>query len=552
MDRDTALALEPFPLAETLVDELLEEVDEELLEELLWPNASSRSRSAGSLQAVRHNIPVTATYRLFIPSSPAKYPRDSVCSTAKRNRRFTEKSMTDNTPLIQPDRGQDAIAIHTVTKNGFKDWAKSLTAAQRASLAAQKFTGKSGQKAIVSDGDAWFAACGISDPEALDSWALASLSGSLPAGTYRLAKGEAGLALHGWQTAQYRFIRYKDAKDAEGPRILLTKQVKAIEPAIAEATADMLVRDLVNTPAEDMGPAALEAECEKLAKAHSATLKVTKGDALESGYPMVHAVGRAAERKHAPRLLHLEWGSDKDPVLALVGKGVCFDSGGLDIKPAAGMRLMKKDMGGAAHAIALAGLIMGAGLKVKLHLYVPAVENAIAGNAFRPGDILSSRKGLTVEIGNTDAEGRLILGDALTRASEDNPDLIIDFATLTGAARVALGPDLPALMTRRDETAEALITAGKACGDEPWRLPLHDGYRDYLNSDVADLGNISGNPYAGASVAGLFLDRFVGEGIEWAHFDTFAWRPSPKPGRSKGGAALGLRAAWHMLQERYG
>jgi len=210
--------------------------------------------------------------------------------------------MTDNTPLIQPDRGQDAIAIHTVTKNGFKDWAKSLTAAQRASLAAQKFTGKSGQKAIVSDGDAWFAACGISDPEALDSWALASLSGSLPAGTYRLAKGEAGLALHGWQTAQYRFIRYKDAKDAEGPRILLTKQVKAIEPAIAEATADMLVRDLVNTPAEDMGPAALEAECEKLAKAHSATLKVTKGDALESGYPMVHAVGRAAERKHAPRL----------------------------------------------------------------------------------------------------------------------------------------------------------------------------------------------------------------------------------------------------------
>jgi leucyl aminopeptidase len=314
----------------------------------------------------------------------------------------------------------------------------------------------------------------------------------------------------------------------------------------------MLVRDLVNTPAEDMGPAALEAECEKLAQTYSAKLKVTKGDALENGYPMVHAVGRAAERKHAPRLLHLEWGSDKDPALAIVGKGVCFDSGGLDIKPAAGMRLMKKDMGGAAHAIALAGLVMGAGLKVKLHLYVPAVENAIAGNAFRPGDILSSRKGLTVEIGNTDAEGRLILGDALTRASEDNPDLIIDFATLTGAARVALGPDLPALMARHDETADALIAAGKACGDEPWRLPLPDAYREYLNSDVADLGNISGNPYAGASVAGLFLDRFVAEGIDWAHFDTFAWRPSPKPGRPKGGAALGLRAAWHMLQARFG
>jgi leucyl aminopeptidase len=460
--------------------------------------------------------------------------------------------MTEKTPLIQPDRGQDATVIHLVDSDGFDDWAKSLSGSQRAALTAQKFTGKSGQKAIVSNGESWFAACGVTDTEKLTSWSLASLAGSLPEGTYRLAKGDAGLALHGWQTAQYRFARYKAAKDAAGPRILLTKQVKAIEPAIAEAAAEMLVRDLVNTPAEDMGPAALEAECEKLAQTYSAKLKVTKGDALENGYPMVHAVGRAAERKHAPRLLHLEWGSDKDPVLAIVGKGVCFDSGGLDIKPAAGMRLMKKDMGGAAHAIALAGLVMGAGLKVKLHLYVPAVENAIAGNAFRPGDILSSRKGLTVEIGNTDAEGRLILGDALTRASEDNPDLIIDFATLTGAARVALGPDLPALMARHDETADALIAAGKAVGDEPWRLPLPDAYREYLNSDVADLGNISGNPYAGASVAGLFLDRFVAEGIDWAHFDTFAWRPSPKPGRPKGGAALGLRAAWHMLQARFG
>ena len=464
--------------------------------------------------------------------------------------------MTEKTPLIQPDRGQDAITIHLVNAGGFESWIKDLSKAQRAALAAQKFTGKSGQKAIVSNGDNWFAVCGVSDPEKLNSWSLASLAGSLPQGTYRLASGEAGLALHGWQTAQYRFTRYKDAKDVEGPRVLLTKEVKAIEPAIAEASADMLVRDLVNTPAEDMGPAALEAECEKLAKAHSGKLKVTKGDALESGYPMVHAVGRAAERKHAPRIMHLEWSpqgiGDDAPILALVGKGVCFDSGGLDIKPASGMRLMKKDMGGAAHAIALADLVMGAGLKVKLHLYIPAVENAIAGNAFRPGDILSTRKGLTVEIGNTDAEGRLILGDALTRASEDNPDLIIDFATLTGAARVALGPDLPALMTREDATADALIAAGKACGDEPWRLPLHAGYADYLNSDVADLNNISGNPYAGASVAGLFLDRFVGEDIDWVHFDTFAWRPSAKPGRSKGGAALGLRAAWHMLQERFG
>jgi len=267
---------------------------------------------------------------------------------------------------------------------------------------------------------------------------------------------------------------------------------------------------------------------------------------------MVHAVGRAAARHHAPRLMHLVWGDPVHPVLAVVGKGVCFDSGGLDIKPASGMRLMKKDMGGAAHALALAGLIMGARLKVRLHLLIPAVENAISGNAFRPGDILKTRKGLTVEIDNTDAEGRLILGDALTRASEENPDLIVDFATLTGAARVALGPDLPALFARRDETAEAFLAAGRANDDPVWRLPLHEAYREYLSSDVADMANSAPNPFAGASVAGLFLDRFVGEGIDWVHFDTFAWTPAPKPGRARGGRGLGLRASWHAIRSRYG
>ncbi len=267
---------------------------------------------------------------------------------------------------------------------------------------------------------------------------------------------------------------------------------------------------------------------------------------------MVHAVGRAAARSHAPRMIELTWGDDKHPRLAIVGKGVCFDSGGLDIKPGSGMLLMKKDMGGAAHALALAGLIMGAGLKVRLHCLVPAVENAIAGNAFRPGDVLRSRKGLSVEIGNTDAEGRLILGDALALACESEPDLVIDFATLTGAARVALGPDLPALFARQDETADELIAAGKAHDDPVWRLPLHEGYAEYLKSDIADTNNAHGNAFAGASVAGLFLDKFVSEGTDWAHFDTFAWRPAPKPGRAKGGAALGLRAAWHMLQARYG
>ncbi|GMN13153.1 leucyl aminopeptidase family protein [Altererythrobacter sp. MTPC7] len=460
--------------------------------------------------------------------------------------------MNDIKDLIQPDRDQNAVPIHLVNEDGFADWSKSLTAGQRASLEGQKFTGKGYQVAIVPDGDGWFAVGGVADPDALSSWCMAKLAEMLPEGTYRRANGEPGPAMHGWLTAQYRFTRYKDDESAAGPRILLTKQVRAIEPAIAEAAAVMQVMRMVDTPAEDMGPAAIEAECEALVKAHGATMDVVKGDALEQGYPMVHAVGRAADRKHSPRLMHLKWGKESDPVVAIVGKGVCFDSGGLDVKSAAGMKLMKKDMGGSAHAIALAGLVMQANLPVRLHLMVPAVENAISSNAFRPGDVLNSRKGLTVEIGNTDAEGRLILGDALTRASEENPELIIDFATLTGAARVALGPDLPALMTRRDETAADLIAAGKANDDEPWRLPLPDAYREYLASDIADTNNAHGNAYAGASVAGLFLDKFVGDGIDWAHFDTFGWRPFPKPGRPKGGAAYGLRASYHMLLGRYG
>ena len=460
--------------------------------------------------------------------------------------------MTDIKDLIQPDRGQDAIAIRLTTTAEFESLAKSLSSGQRASLKGQRFEGTPGTVGIVPEGDGFFAVGGVADPENLGAYCLAALAEKLPEGTYRLVDREPGAAVFGWLTAHYRFTRYKDDEAAQGPRVLLTSQVGRLPGYIAEAEAEMLVRDLVNTPAEDMGPAALEAQFERLVKEHGGELKVTRGDELEQGYPMVHAVGRAADRKHAPRIMHLEWGEKDAPVLAIVGKGVCFDSGGLDVKPGAGMRLMKKDMGGAAHAIALAGLVMGAGLKVRLHLLVPAVENAISGDAFRPGDVLSSRKGLSVEIHNTDAEGRLILGDALTRASEEKPELIIDFATLTGAARVALGPDYAAMMARRDGTADALIEAGRKVEDEPWRLPLPDAYREYLKSDIADLVNAHSNPYAGASVAGLFLDRFVEEGVDWVHFDTFAWRPFPKPGRTKGGTAYGLRASWQMLKERFG
>ena len=464
--------------------------------------------------------------------------------------------MTDKHALIQPDRGQQATPIHLVDKAGLEPFIKGLSVPQRAALAAQKFEGDGYAHAIFPDGDGWAVVAGVANTASLSSWCLAKLAEVLPAGTYRRADGDPGAALYGWVTGQYRFDRYKKEGAKEGPRVLLTKEVKAIEPMLAEAAATAWVRDLVNTPAEDMGPAELEAEAEGLAKSYAgkfgAELHITKGDTLEREFPMVHAVGRAAERAKAPRMIEIEWGDPKHPRIAVVGKGVCFDSGGLDIKPSSGMLLMKKDMGGAAHALALARLIMQSGLPVRLHLLVPAVENAIAGNAFRPGDVLRSRAGISVEIGNTDAEGRLILGDALTRAGEEKPELLLDFATLTGAARSAVGPDLPALFARRDETADDLFRLGAESDDPNWRLPLWDGYREYLKSDVADLSNNSPNPFAGASVAALFLDRFVPEGLDWAHFDTFAWRPASKPGRPKGGEALGLRASWRMLQARYG
>ena len=459
--------------------------------------------------------------------------------------------MTDRNALIQPDKGQDAQAIHLVNKDGLPSWLASLNARQRAAVAAQKFEGGGYEYAIVPDDDGWFVVSGVANPERLSSWCMAKLAEVLPAGTYRRAGGDAGPALLGWVTGQYRFDRYRSEPAVQGPRILLTGQVKAIGPAMAEAEATAWVRDLVNTPAEDMGPAELEHAAEGLAKAFKAELKVTRGDALERGFPMVHMVGRAAARDKAPRMIELEWGNPKHPRLAIIGKGVTFDSGGLDLKPGSSMLLMKKDMGGAAHALALARLVMASGLKVRLHLLVPAAENSVSGNAFRPGDVLKSRAGISVEIGNTDAEGRLLLGDALARAGEEKPELIVDFATLTGAARSALGPDLPALFARREETASALLTAGKEADDACWQLPLWDGYREYLKSDIADINNSHTNGYAGASVAALFLDKFVPEGTDWAHFDTFAWRPVAKPGRPKGGDALGLRATWRMLQNRF-
>ena len=435
---------------------------------------------------------------------------------------------------------------------GFDDWRKSLPPRGRAAVAAQRFAGKAGEFAIVPGDrdDDWMAAIGVETAATPGPWSLAKAAESLPEGSYRL-EAAPGPALLGWLLAQHRFERYRRPETVCGPRLLLTADPARIEGAVRLAGAVALVRDLVNTPTEDMGPAHLEAAAEGVAKASGAVIRVTKGEELARDYPLIHAVGRAAAVDRAPRLIELEWGDPAHPRIAIVGKGVCFDTGGLDIKPSSGMRLMKKDMGGAAHALALAGLVMETRLPVRMHLLVPAVENAIAGNAMRPGDVLRSRKGLTVEVSNTDAEGRLILADALTRAGEAQPELILDFATLTGAARVALGPDLPATFTNDDRLAEQLLAAGEAEMDPLWRLPLWPGYDEMLRSDIADLDNAPEGGMAGAITAALFLQRFVDPATPWAHLDTFAWRPAAKPGRPKGGEALGLSACWAMLRARY-
>ena len=451
---------------------------------------------------------------------------------------------------LKPDRGEPATRLHIVDATGLDDWRARQPLAVRAALDGQKFTAAPDSVAVVADGDGWQAVVGVKSADAPAPWCLARAAEVLPEGTYR-ASSPAGRATLGWLLGQHRFDRYRSG-DKAGPRVLLSDDPATIGATVRLASATALVRDLVDTPAADMGPPHLEAEAKRIAHAHGATLNVTRGASLDEGYPLIAAVGRAASRDFAPRLIEVEWGNPAHPRATIVGKGVCFDSGGLDIKPSSGMRLMKKDMGGAAHAIALAELVMAARLPVRLHLLIPAVENAIAGNAFRPGDIIRSRKGLSIEIGNTDAEGRLVLADALTRAVEAEPVLIVDFATLTGAARVALGPDLPALFGNDDTLAEAALAAGLATDDPLWRLPLHDGYDDMLKSDIADLNNAPDGGFAGAITAAMFLRRFVPATIPWLHLDTFAWRPTAKPGRPKGGAALGLSAIWTLLQDHFG
>jgi leucyl aminopeptidase len=454
--------------------------------------------------------------------------------------------------LIQPDNEQAATLIHITDKGRFETWLALQSDAARTAIKAQKFDGNANDIAILpgdKPGD-WSVVAGVSDAAALGVWHLAKAAESLPEGTYRLADYDAGDAMLGWILGQYRYQEYLSEPKLVGPRVLLVREPARIPMAELQAEATALVRDLVNRPASDLGPVALETEAKRIAKAHKADVTVTAGEALETGYPLIHAVGKAAAREHAPRLIELEWGDPRHPRIAIVGKGITFDSGGLDIKPASGMRLMKKDMGGAAHALALAELIMAAHLPVRLHMLVAAAENSIAGNAMRPGDIIKSRKGISVEIDNTDAEGRLVLADALTKAIQDEAALIIDFATLTGAARVALGPDLPAMFSNDESVANGILEAAKAASDPLWRMPLWAPYMEMLDSDIADTSN-SGGAFAGAVTAALFLQKFVPDDVPWVHLDTFAWRPTSKPGRPKGGEALGLRAVFRYLTETY-
>nr|WP_229743570.1 leucyl aminopeptidase family protein [Aliidongia dinghuensis] len=443
-----------------------------------------------------------------------------------------------------------------VTTESFGEWKAGYPGAVAAWLAATGFTGEAGKTALVPgpDGHLSMVVQGVAADEPL--WALAGLPDSLPEGTYRLGfdseslfgKGAGTRVALGWALGSYVFSRYKAPKRKFAQLVWPESADRATVTALADGLT--LARDLINTPTEDMGPAELAQAAATLAERHGAKTRLVVGDELlTNNYPTIHAVGRASDR--APRLIDITWGKEDAPKLTLVGKGVCFDSGGLDIKPASGMKLMKKDMGGAATVLGLAHAVMASGLNVRLRVLVPAVENAISGNAFRPMDVFKTRKGLTVEIGNTDAEGRLILCDALAEATTEEPALLIDMATLTGAARVALGPELPVMFSNDDTVAAELLAAGTAEADPLWRLPLWKPYRKYLDSKIADINNASDSGFAGAITAALYLQEFVSAKVSWVHIDTFAWNQASRAGRPEGGEGLALRALYHLIQKRF-
>ncbi len=469
--------------------------------------------------------------------------------------------------LFVVDKGRPACPIYLLTKQGLKDWLEDHAGKQAAWVETNHFKARRGEMLILPDksggieavllgqGASQGASESASGRSEIDIFTIGSLSKALPSGVYRLAHDldaeDMELAAHAWMIGTYHFDKYLPQKpDFEAPQLVLPKDCR-LDRIMALGEAVFLARDLINTPAADMGPVELEMAALKLAEKFDAEIDVIAGDALvEANYPLIHAVGRAAY--DAPRLIDIRWGNPEGKKLVLVGKGVCFDSGGLNLKPGAYMDLMKKDMGGAANILGLAGAVMQCGLDVNLRVLIGAVENAIGPEAFRPGDILPSRQGMTVEIGNTDAEGRLVLADMLTEAESEQPDLIIDMATLTGAARTALGPEVAPFFVRQDNVAHDLEAAVQAENDPMWRLPLWAGYDDWLSSRIADVRNISSGPHAGAITAALFLSRFVDRKTDWIHCDIYAWNPKSSPGRPVGGEAQGMRALFRMLEQRYG
>ena len=452
--------------------------------------------------------------------------------------------------LVPAAQGEGAIPIRFVgpdaaLDDGARRWAE-----------LHGFEGKPGQLLIVPDAGGGVSQVLVGAGREFDPMSARGLSARLPGGLYRLEAepAPARQAALAFLLGTYVFDRYKARPDKPPVRLVAPDGLDLAETSrIAAAAA--LAREMVDTPAADMGPLQIETIAREIAEESGAAITVTQGDALlDANYPAVHAVGRAAAPHRAPRLIEIGWKLDRVdlPLVALVGKGVVFDTGGLDLKPAAGMRNMKKDMGGSAHALALGRLVMQADLPVRLVVIVAAVENAVSADSFRPGDILNSRKGLTIEIGNTDAEGRLILADALTRAGEHQPDLTLDFATLTGAARIALGPELPPLYTDDEDLAAGVLDAAEAVRDPLWRMPLWPGYRAALDTEIADMKNDSSAwAQAGSVTAALFLQKFAPATGAWAHMDIFAWNPRARPGFPEGGEAQALRACYHYLKTRF-
>lgn len=458
--------------------------------------------------------------------------------------------------LLSRSKARSAVPVHALTPDTLAAFVKPLSTVQKAWIGANGFKARPNSHLCLAgeDGGLAMVLYGSGTAEAVDPFEPGKLSGALPAGDYALASGFSNpdLAALGWILHSYKFTRYlrakENSKSGECARLVCPDNVDRTN-LLTRADAVMLGRDLINTPAEDMGPSQLETAVRGLARQFKAAVSVTKGAALEKKFPLIHAVGRAAD--DAPRLLDLRWGAQRAPKVTLVGKGVCFDTGGLDLKQAAGMALMKKDMGGAAAVLALASMIMAAQLNVRLRVLVPAVENAVAGNAFRPGDILTSRRGLSVEIGNTDAEGRLVLADALDLADAERPEMLIDMATLTGAARVALGPDLPPFYTDDDELAAQLARHSMASNDPVWRLPFWDRYNEMFSSKIADVNNAGTGGFAGSITAALFLRRFVENAGAYIHLDIYGWVPAARAGRPAGGEPQAARALFSLLSERY-